>query len=214
MTNTLIFVDLASDDPAAAATFYADVFGWENDPRPHGIYHRMVPGGFFKHKDGSDSEIGNLHLGIFDAANARPHPDPAGVAPRELTTAGRKARIWILIDNPIGDNFRPENELKGRRLSGFDASNAVRMTKVSDGQLILRERIIGIARESGVRVMDPYLMLCTGTECARLDQEGVPIYKDADHLRASFIYAHAAMIDAALGMAPETAGLKKMPVRN
>ncbi len=97
MTNTLIFVDLASDDPAAAATFYADVFGWENDPRPQGIYHRMVPGGFFKHKDGSDSQIGNLHLGIFDAANARPHPDPAGVAPRELAAAGRKARIWILI---------------------------------------------------------------------------------------------------------------------
>lgn len=97
MTNTLIFVDLASDDPAAAATFYADVFGWENDPRPHGIYHRMVPGGFFKHKDGSDSQIGNLHLGIFDAANARPHPEPAGVGPRELVVHGRKARIWILI---------------------------------------------------------------------------------------------------------------------
>ena len=42
--NTLIFVDLASDDPAAAATFYSDVFGWENDPRPSGLYHRMVPG--------------------------------------------------------------------------------------------------------------------------------------------------------------------------
>jgi len=99
MANTLIFVDLASDAPAAAASFYADVFGWENDPRPYGVYHRMVPGGFFKHKDGNDSQIGNLHLGIFDAANARPHPDPAGVGPRELVAHGRKARIWILIDD-------------------------------------------------------------------------------------------------------------------
>lgn len=97
MTNTLIFVDLASDDPAAAGKFYADVFGWENDARPEGIYHRMVPGGFFQHKDGSDSQIGNLHLGIFDAANARPHPDPAGVEPRHIATSGRKPRIWILI---------------------------------------------------------------------------------------------------------------------
>lgn len=97
MTNTLIFVDLASDDPAAAAAFYADVFGWENDPRPQGVYHRMVPGGFFRNKDGSDSQIGNLHLGIFDAANARPHPEPAGVGPRGLAPTGRKARIWILI---------------------------------------------------------------------------------------------------------------------
>jgi hypothetical protein len=36
----------------------------------------MVPGGFFKNKDGTDSQIGNLHLGIFDAANARPTPTP------------------------------------------------------------------------------------------------------------------------------------------
>lgn len=97
MTNTLIFVDLASDDPAAAGRFYAEVFGWEDDARPEGIYHRMVPGGFFQHKDGSDSQIGNLHLGIFDVANARPHPEPAGVEPRTLSSGGRGPRIWILI---------------------------------------------------------------------------------------------------------------------
>ncbi|WP_033923054.1 VOC family protein [Sphingomonas sp. 37zxx] len=106
MTNTLIFVDLASDDPAAAGQFYADVFGWENDARPQGVYHRMVPGGFFKQKDGSDSQIGNLHLGIFDAANARPHPDPSGVAPRSLSQQGRKPRIWILIgDDDSADHI-------------------------------------------------------------------------------------------------------------
>ncbi|MGF7148063.1 putative enzyme related to lactoylglutathione lyase [Sphingomonas zeicaulis] len=99
MTNTLIFVDLASDDPAAAGAFYAEVFGWENDARPEGIYHRMVPGGFFKNKDGSDSQIGNLHLGIFDAGNARPHPEPAGVEPRTLSAGGRKPRIWVLISD-------------------------------------------------------------------------------------------------------------------
>ena len=64
MTNTLIFVDLASEDPSAAGKFYAEVFGWENDARPKGEYHRMVPGGFFKKSDGSDSEIGNLHLSL------------------------------------------------------------------------------------------------------------------------------------------------------
>ncbi|WP_448658425.1 VOC family protein [Sphingomonas sp. CJ99] len=99
MTNTLIFVDLASTDPDAAGNFYAEVFGWENDARPKGVYHRMVPGGFFKHKDGSDSQIGNLHLGIFDAANARPHPEAAGVEPRTIAPPGRKPRIWVLISD-------------------------------------------------------------------------------------------------------------------
>ena len=107
MTNTLIFVDLASEDPDAAGNFYAEVFGWENDARPKGEYHRMVPGGFFKKSDGTDSEIGNLHLGIFKAANARPHPEPAGVEPRGLSTEGRKPRIWVLI----GDDDTPERIL-------------------------------------------------------------------------------------------------------
>ena len=97
--NTLIFVDLAADDPAAAATFYSDVFGWENDPRPNGLYHRMVPGGNFLNKDGTQSSIGNLHLGIYRAENARPHPDPAGAEPRTLGRSGRRARVWILVSD-------------------------------------------------------------------------------------------------------------------
>lgn len=99
MTNTLIFVDLMADNPAAAGRFYAEVFGWENDPRPQGVFHRMVPGGFFENPDGTDSQIGNLHLGIARASNARPHPDPAGVEPRSLAAEGRKARIWVLVSD-------------------------------------------------------------------------------------------------------------------
>jgi predicted enzyme related to lactoylglutathione lyase len=106
--NTLIFVDLASDDPAAAGKFYAEVFGWRDDERPAGVFHRMVPGGNYLNPDGSESEIGNLHLGIFKAANARPHPNPAGVGPRTLAGEGRKARIWILV----GDGQSHEDILK------------------------------------------------------------------------------------------------------
>ena len=95
--NTLIFVDLASDDPAAAGRFYSEVFGWQDDHRPSGLYHRMVPGGTFPTGDGGDSGVGNLHLGIFKAANARPHPEPAGVEPRGLSREGRRARVWILV---------------------------------------------------------------------------------------------------------------------
>jgi predicted enzyme related to lactoylglutathione lyase len=106
--NTLIFVDLASDDPAAAGKFYAEVFGWRDDDRPYGVFHRMVPGGNFLNSDGSESQIGNLHLGIFKAENARPHPDPKGVEPRALANDGRKARVWILV----GDGQSHEEIMK------------------------------------------------------------------------------------------------------
>ena len=59
--NTLIFVDLMSDDADAAGAFYAEVLGWEDDPRLDGNYHRMVPGQNFLHQDGTPSQIGNLH---------------------------------------------------------------------------------------------------------------------------------------------------------
>jgi hypothetical protein len=96
--NTLIFVDVPSDDPAAAAEFYREVFGWVVEPRPADVFYRAVPGGHFPLDDGSDSPIGNLHLGLFNSANARPHPDPAGVEPRTLSREGHTARTWILVD--------------------------------------------------------------------------------------------------------------------
>jgi predicted enzyme related to lactoylglutathione lyase len=97
--NALIFVDLASDDPAKAGEFYAEVFGWRNDPRPYGVYHRMVPGGNMQDNEGNESAIGNFHIGIHKADNARPNPSPQGVEPRELSSAGRKPRIWILVSD-------------------------------------------------------------------------------------------------------------------
>jgi hypothetical protein len=91
MPNTLIFVDMPSDDPAAAGRFYAEVFGWQNDEKPAGVYHRMVPGGQFPNPDGSDSQIGNLHLGIFDAANAR-GPIPTSPASRPAPSRDGRSR--------------------------------------------------------------------------------------------------------------------------
>jgi len=95
--NTLIFVDLASDDPDATGRFYSEVFGWKNEGRPQGLFHRLVPGGNYLNPDGSESQIGNLHVGIHNVANVRPHPEPDGVGPRRLAKEGRKARVWVLV---------------------------------------------------------------------------------------------------------------------
>lgn len=95
--NTLIFVDLATDDLEATNEFYRYVFNWVVEPRLPG-FSRIVPGGHFKNPDGSDSEIGNLHIGLAAVDNRRPHPDPAGVEPRHLAT-GAGVRVWILVSD-------------------------------------------------------------------------------------------------------------------
>lgn len=97
--NTLIFVDFPSSDPVASGEFYAAVFGWEVEPRPAGVFHRIVPGQNFQLDDGSQGPTGNLHMGIFNTANARPHPDPDGAEPRAVSTAGHTARTWILVSD-------------------------------------------------------------------------------------------------------------------
>ncbi|ACT60226.1 VOC family protein [Hirschia baltica] len=111
--NTLIFVDLMAEDPAAAGEFYAAVMGWENDPRPHGVFHRMVPGQNFKLANGEQSEVGNLHLGITSSLNARPHPSPDGVEPREVSE-GRKSRIYVMVsDDDSHERILGEAEKRG-----------------------------------------------------------------------------------------------------
>jgi hypothetical protein len=72
--------------------FYAEVFGWTNEGRPTGVYHRLVPGDQFKTKDGSPSEIGNLHIGIFNSNNPRPFPTPEGPGVAPLSAFSRRPR--------------------------------------------------------------------------------------------------------------------------
>ena len=97
--NTVIFVDLPTDEPTRCGEFYAEVFGWVHEPRPEGVFHRMVPGGHFLLDDGTPSEIGNLHVGIGNVENLRPHPDPDGVEPRHASAGGRSTRMWVLVSD-------------------------------------------------------------------------------------------------------------------
>lgn len=93
--NTLIFVDFPSTDPEATATFYANVFGWEVEGRPGGVFHRIVPGDEFL-KDGEPSGVGNLHMGIYNVNDGRPHP--AGYED-QAPAAGRGVRVYVLVSD-------------------------------------------------------------------------------------------------------------------
>jgi len=96
--NTLIFIDFPSPDAEACGRFYAEVFGWVNEGRPAGVFHRLVPGGHFPNPDGSESEIGNLHLGIFDTKLAPPDPN-ATAAQGTGPSSGPAPRIYILVSD-------------------------------------------------------------------------------------------------------------------
>jgi catechol 2,3-dioxygenase-like lactoylglutathione lyase family enzyme len=93
--NVLHFVDFPSPDPEACARFYCEVFRWETDARPRGIFHRMLPGGNYVNPDGSETQVGNLHMGAFRVDSAAPDPRP--VPYPDMTPSGPAPRIYILV---------------------------------------------------------------------------------------------------------------------
>ena len=97
--NKLVFVDFPATDVNAARTFYAEVFNWEVEDRIADTFARIVPGGFFSNEDGTDSEIGNLHMGISNAANMRPAKDQSPQEPTHMNPGGRAMRAWILVSD-------------------------------------------------------------------------------------------------------------------
>ncbi len=97
--NTLIFVDLPTDDTEATADFYHEVFGWTMNARPAGSFYQVAPGQNFRLPDGTQSPVGNLHLGITHVANRRPHPTAGGLEPRHLSRDGHGVRVWILVSD-------------------------------------------------------------------------------------------------------------------
>ncbi len=97
--NTLVFVDYPTDDVNAARAFYAEVFNWEVEDRIADTFARIVPGQNFKLDDGTQGPTGNLHMGIYNAANARPRPPSAPSEPTTLNRSGRGVRAWILVSD-------------------------------------------------------------------------------------------------------------------
>ena len=94
--NVLVFVDFPTDDVNAARAFYAEVFNWEVEDRITDTFARIVPGQHFLNEDGTPSEIGNLHMGISNAANMRPSKDPNPTEPTHLNPGGRlgATELW------------------------------------------------------------------------------------------------------------------------
>ena len=85
--NILVFVDFPTTDVNAAR---------RTTPRSSTGKSRIAsrtrspdrPGQNFLKGDGTQSEIGNLHMGVSHAANARPHPDPNPTEPTHMNPAG------------------------------------------------------------------------------------------------------------------------------
>lgn len=114
-----------------------------------------------------------------------------------LINASKHKTVYLLLDNPVGTAFDPSNYLQGNRLSGFTVKKMMRENTMFSDQLQLRSDLIAIAKDANVNVIDPVEYLCQAGVCINLDKNGNPVYKDTNHLRASFVQDNASFIDHA-----------------
>jgi peptidoglycan/LPS O-acetylase OafA/YrhL len=105
--------------------------------------------------------------------------------------------VYLLLDNPIGGGFDPRTFFDADRLSRIKKTPS-RTTPIDHAELVLRQKLIEIARRSGARIIDPLPSLCHQDQCYRLNADGTPIYMDDAHLRPSYVREYATFMDKAL----------------
>lgn len=96
-------------------------------------------------------------------------------------------RIFVLLDNPIGDQFNPLNlKYAGQEVVAISAKQIALHKALNDS----------ISAEDGIVAIDVIAGLCNEKfVCVREHLNGVPIYKDSDHLNGSFVRDYAVWLD-------------------
>ena len=63
------------------------------------------------------------------------------------------------------------------------------MNDVPGDQFELRNKLLNIAKRTGVKVIDPMKHLCdfSTNSCLRVSNDGRPLFRDANHLRPFFV---------------------------
>ncbi|MDP9913472.1 peptidoglycan/LPS O-acetylase OafA/YrhL [Variovorax boronicumulans] len=115
-----------------------------------------------------------------------------------MTTLSKHKQVYLLLDNPVGAGFGPEEFVKGGRLGSMTVGRMSSTAPWASEQKALHERMRQMAQRSGAVVIDPIPTLCEKDQCTRADADATPIYKDAGHLRAEYVRKHATYMDPAM----------------
>ncbi len=121
-----------------------------------------------------------------------------------LVASGR--RVFIVLSNPTSPRFDPASMLPPQlRLS----LHFPRRIEVDGGRRVdagafesfvtpLMGRLRNIATQTGAIAIDPRATLCDGALCPATSADGMPLYIDSNHLRASYSRERASFVDEML----------------
>lgn len=115
---------------------------------------------------------------------------------RSLVEAGKP--VVIFTSSPASYILDPQ--IGFRRLSPFRLENFHSVSWHGLEQFLapLNGRLERVARNSGAEIVNPLDSLCRGDECPAVGEDGSPIYRDGQHLRASKAVNLAYFVDDVL----------------
>jgi hypothetical protein len=108
--------------------------------------------------------------------------------------------IYILLPSPNQPARDPESHLP-RRLAGFGGFKkrpGISRSDFVDRVRSLDARLRSVARTAGAIVVDPVDFICDKDVCATVSTDGLPVYKDDNHLRAGFVRRKVFFLDSIL----------------
>jgi len=141
-------------------------------------------------------DIGGLRHSLADTAGVHLALDKLREELSDLKLRGK--RVYLVLDNPVGDRYDPMSFVQGDRLWNFRVSHPADSIEVDELQSSLRRKLITLADELAIPYLDPDPVLCSKTRCLSTLPDGTPIHKDGNHLRAFFVEQHASFLDQTL----------------
>lgn len=103
-----------------------------------------------------------------------------------ISELSEKYKVYLLLDNPMSEMFDPRNMISNRFLLR-DISSIDTHIPLSTIQFNLNEELKKIAEKSNINFIDQIEFLCPNHLCARLYDDGMPIYNDDSHLRPGYV---------------------------
>jgi peptidoglycan/LPS O-acetylase OafA/YrhL len=105
-------------------------------------------------------------------------------------------QVHLVLNPPGGKLADPRNPIKNRLVAlprlNFQ-SIPMQVHKARTEAINLKMR--AVAAHAGVPVLDPAEWMCSSWECAVTDANGVPIFYDSTHLRASYVEKNVRVFD-------------------
>jgi hypothetical protein len=109
--------------------------------------------------------------------------------------AAKHKKVYLLLDNPNDESFSPKYLLKGDRWGQMSVNQSASRIPWSNDWAHLHKRMHEMALRAGAQVIDPIPTLCHDEQCIKFAIDGRLLYRDSNHLTASYTREYARYLD-------------------